>query len=159
LSQPGGSSGAGASPHAWVARLVLVTLVAGLAVINAGGTYSQLVAAHIGQRGEAQSAIEAQDATLAGQIEVQAGVVADLDRRLGQIDTAIEEAAKRGKTSTALSAMESQRRSRAALARERIDAAGTLAALKAERANVAAKGHQIETESAPTPTASGQSAG
>jgi hypothetical protein len=29
---------------------------------------------------------------------------ADLDRRLGQIDTAIEEAAKRGKTNTALSA-------------------------------------------------------
>jgi hypothetical protein len=59
--------------------------------------------------------------------------VADLDRRLGQIDTAIEEAAKRGKTNTALSAMEGQRRTRAGLVDERNREAGTLAALKAER--------------------------
>jgi len=137
------------SVTAWVWRLVLVTLIAGLAVINAVGVYAQLVAAHVGSRGEAASALEIQDATLASQIEVQSGVVADIDRRLGQIDTAIEEAAKRGKTNAALSAMESQRRARAALAGERNDAASTLAALKAKRAGVAAKGRQIETESAP----------
>ena len=34
------------------------------------------------------SAIETQDAALAARIEVQAHMVADLDRRLGQIDTA-----------------------------------------------------------------------
>jgi hypothetical protein len=33
---------------AWVWRLVLVALVAGLAVINAAGVYAQLVAAHVG---------------------------------------------------------------------------------------------------------------
>lgn len=81
--------------------------------------------------------------------DVQAHTVADLDRRLGQIDTAIEEAAKRGKTNTALSAMEAQRRVRASLVDERNREAGTLAALKAERASVAAKGRQIETEAAP----------
>ncbi len=53
-------------------------------------------------------------------------VVADLDRRLAQIDRAIEEAAKRGKTNTALSAMEGQRRARAGLASERNEAAATL---------------------------------
>jgi len=66
--------------------------------------------------------------------------VADLDRRLAQIDRAIEEAAKRGKTNTALSAMEAQRRARAGLASERNEAAGTLAALKAERASVGGQG-------------------
>jgi len=45
---------------------------------------------------------------LAAKIEVAAGKVADLDRRLGQIDSAIEEAAKRGKTNTALSASHPQ---------------------------------------------------
>jgi len=95
------------------------------------------------------SAIEMQDAALASRIEVAAHTVADLDRRLGQIDTAIEEAAKRGKTNTALSAMEAQRRVRASLVDERNREAGTLAALKAERASVAAKGRQIETEAAP----------
>ncbi len=36
-------------------RLVLVTLVAGLAVINATGVYAQLAAAHVGERGAAQA--------------------------------------------------------------------------------------------------------
>ena len=71
-----------------------------------------------------QSAIEMQDAALAARIEVAAHNVADLDRRLGQIDSVIEEAAKRGKTNTALSAIEAQRQARAGLASERNEAAG-----------------------------------
>ncbi len=134
---------------AWLSRTVLVALVAGLAVINAAGVYAQLVAAHVGSRGEAAAVLETQDAALAARIEVAAHTVADLDRRLGQIDQAVEEAAKRGKTTTALSAMEAQRRSRAGLASERNEAAGTLAALKAERASLAAQGRRIETEVAP----------
>jgi hypothetical protein len=38
---------------AWVWRLVLPALVAGLALINAAGVYAQLVAAHVGERGAA----------------------------------------------------------------------------------------------------------
>jgi len=95
-----------------------------LAVINAAGVFSQLLAAHVGERGAAVAGLETQDATLAARIEVAAHNVADLDRRLGQIDSAIEEAAKRGKTNTALSAMEAQRRVRASLASERNEAAG-----------------------------------
>jgi len=134
---------------AWVWRLTLVALVAGLAVINATGVYAQLVAAHVGERGAATSAIEMQDAALAARIEVQAHTVADLDRRLGQIDSAIEEAAKRGRTVTALSAIEAQRKSRAALAGQRQCEASTLADLKAERSALRAKGQQIESEAAP----------
>ena len=69
---------------------------------------------------------------------------------MGQIDTAIEEAARRGRTKSALSAMEAQRRARASLVDERNREAGTVvSALKAERAGVAAKSRQIETEAAP----------
>jgi hypothetical protein len=100
---------------AWIWRAVLVALVAGVAVINAISVYAQLVAAHIGDRGAVHSAIEMQDAALAARIEVAAHNVADLDRRLGQIDRAIEEAANRGKTNTALAAIESQRRARVSL--------------------------------------------
>ncbi len=133
----------------WVARLTLVTLIAGLAVINATGVYAQLVAAHVGDRGGVTAAIETQDAALAARIDVQAHVVADIDRRLGQIDSAIEEAAKRGKTSTVLSAIEGQRRARAGLADERKREASTLAAMQAERAGMAARARQMETESTP----------
>jgi hypothetical protein len=133
----------------WAARLALIGFILGLAIINATGVYAQLVAAHVGSRGEAEAAVETKDAEISAKIDVQTQVVADLDRRLGQIDSAIEEAAKRGKTATALSAIEGQRRARAALADERNREAGTLAALKTERAQVAAKGRQAETEAAP----------
>ena len=95
------------------------------AVINATGVYAQLVAAHMGERGAATSAIKTQDATLAARIDVQTHNVPDLNRRLGQIDSAIKEAAKRRKTNAALSAIEGQRRTRAGLVEERKREAGT----------------------------------
>jgi hypothetical protein len=134
---------------AYVWRGILVALVAGLALINAAGVYAQLVAAHVGERGAATSAIESKDAVLAARIEVAAHTVADLDRRLNQVDTAIEEAAKRGKTNAALTAIEAQRKSREALSGQRQREGTALADLKAERAAINAKGKQIETEAAP----------
>ncbi len=134
---------------AWFWRAVLVALVFGLAVINAAGVYAQLVAAHVGERGAAQSAVETQDAALAAKLDVAANKVADLDRQIGQIDAAVAAATQRGKTSAAVSVMEGQRKARAALAGEREKAAGALAALKTERATVAAQGRRIETEAAP----------
>jgi hypothetical protein len=133
----------------WLARLTLVTLIAGLAVINATGVYAQLVAAHMGDRGGVTAAIETQDAALGGRIDVQAHTVADLDHRLGQIDGVIEAAAKRGRTATALSAMEGQRKARGELSAQRQREASTLADLKARRAEISAHGRQVETEAAP----------
>src|SRR5258708_26603055 len=83
-------------------------LVAGLAVINAAGVFSQLMAAHVGERGAAVAGLETQDATLAARIEVAAPNVADPHPRLWKIETAIAEAAHRGKTNTPLSAPENQ---------------------------------------------------
>jgi hypothetical protein len=128
----------------------LIAFVAGLAVVNATGVYAQLVAAHVGQRGEAAAAVEMQDAALAARTDVTRQGIADLDRRIGQIDSAIEEAARRGRTNAALSAMEGQRRARAGLVDERKREAGTLvAALQTERAAAAARGRQAEVEALP----------
>ena len=134
---------------AWIWRVALAGFVLGLAVINAGGTYSQLVIAHVGDRSERESYITTRDAELAGKIEVAAHAVADLDTRVGQIDSAVAAATQRGRTTGAMSIMDAQRRSRAGLTSERERAASALAALKAERASVAARGRQIETEAAP----------
>jgi hypothetical protein len=88
-----------------------------------------------------QSAIDAQISTLAPRIEVQAYAVADIDRRLGQIDSPIEEAAKRDRIDTALSAIDGQ-----VLA---LREASSLAGLKEERATLGASGRQIEAGAAP----------
>src|SRR5712664_1723726 len=134
---------------AWIWRVTLVALVTGLDVINATGVYAQLVAAHVGDRGATAARLETQDAEIAARIEVASHAVADLDQRLRQIDSAVEEAAKRGRTVTALNAMEGQRKGRASLVGERQREASTLADLKAERAALVAKGHQVEVEAAP----------
>jgi hypothetical protein len=114
------------SATAGIWRAALVAFIFGLAVINATGVYAQLVSAHVGERGAAQSDLETKTADLEARIDVQSDVVADLDRRLGQIDSTIEEAAKRGRTKTALSAMEGQRKIRRELADERNREAGSL---------------------------------
>jgi hypothetical protein len=83
------------SETAAVWRAALAAFVFGLAVINAAGVYAQLVAAHVGERGAATSRLEERTAALDARLEVQAHKVADLDRRLGQIDSMIEGATKR----------------------------------------------------------------
>jgi hypothetical protein len=109
---------------------------------------AQLVAkeAHGGERGGVESPIEMQHVTLAPRIEVQAHAVANLDRR--QIDSIIEEAAKRGRTNGVLSAIDGQLKARQVLAgvcRE----PSTFADLKAGSASLGATGRQIEVEAAP----------
>jgi hypothetical protein len=140
--------------HQWrligrLSRAVLVTLVTGLAAINAAGVYSQLVAAHLGDRMTATSAVETKASALAAKTEVQTQTVADLDRRLGQIDAAIAEMVKRGRTTGALEAIGAQRKARETLVSQRRHEAETLADLKSEAGAVAAMSRQIEVEAAP----------
>ena len=132
-----------------LSRAVLVTLVAGLAAINAAGVYSQLVAAHLGDRVTATSTVETEASALAARTEVHVAAVADLDHRISQIDAAIAEMVKRGRTAGALEAIGAQRKAREALVGQRRHEAETLADLKSEAGAIAAKGRRIEVEAAP----------
>jgi hypothetical protein len=134
---------------AWLSRLVLIILVTGLGAINAAGVYSQLVAAHFGDRVTATSAVETEAATLAAKTEVQAQTVADIDRRVAQIDAAIAEMTRRGRAAGALDAIAQQHKQREALVGQRRQEADKLAALKGDAAAVAARTHRIEIEAAP----------
>jgi hypothetical protein len=102
-------------------------------------------AAHGGERNGLRSAIETQDATAAARIEAQPHAVAD--RR--QIDSTIEDAAKRSRTDAAPAAIDGQHKARHVLAGERQREASTVADLKAERATLGVNGRQIEGEAAP----------
>jgi hypothetical protein len=97
----------------------------------------------------ATSAAETETATLAAKTEVQAQTVADLDRRVAQIDAAIAEMTKRGRAAGALEAIATQRKQRDALVAQRRQEAEKLAALKSDAAAVAARTHKIEVEAAP----------
>jgi hypothetical protein len=132
----------------FLSRAVLVVLVTGLAAINAVGVYSQLVAAHLGDRAAATS-IEVEASSLATRTEVRSHAVADLDNRIAQIDAAIAEMVKRGRTVGALDAMSAQRKTREAIVSERQREADALASLKSRAGEVAARGRTVEIENAP----------
>ncbi len=133
----------------WLSRVVLLVFTAGAAGLNASGVYSQLVQAHVSPRGAASAGRETSDAEAAARIELAQQRIADLEKRLGQIDGAVAEATKRGRTKGAMQLAEDQRRARGALAGERDRAAQELAGLKAQRAGAAAQGRAEESEAAP----------
>ena len=74
-------------------------------------------------------------AEIDARLSVQASVVADLDRRIVQIDSAVEKATDRGRTAVAMKLADEQRKARADLASQRIKEAKTLADLKVEKAH------------------------
>jgi hypothetical protein len=75
-------------------------------------------------------------ADVEGRISMQADIVADLDRRIHQIDAAIETATQRGRTNAAMQLAADQRRNRAELAAHRDQVNKVLADLKIEKAKV-----------------------
>jgi hypothetical protein len=111
-------------------RAALVALVAVLMGLNAIGAYGFLAKAHIGHQVEGDVSVAGRAAEVDTRLSTQAGIVADLDRRIAQIDSAIETATQRGRTSAAMKLADEQRKSRAELAGQRIREAKTLADLR-----------------------------
>jgi hypothetical protein len=141
---------AGAWRHVpWAFRGVLMLLIAGLAVINASGTFSQLTVAHVGSRAVSSAALSMQGTDLDSRIEVAAAKLADLDRRISSIDAIVAGAAQRGRANTAASIMADQKKARTALVVERQQAAEELANLKVERGGVHARAAIAESEAMP----------
>src|SRR5262245_4781923 len=119
-------------PWRGVFRGVLMLLIAGLAVINAAGTFSQLTAAHVGARAVTTATRTMQGVDLDQRIDVAAGKVADLDRRIAAIDGIVAGAAQRGRANTVQAVMETQHKARAVLVAERQLAAEVLATLRVD---------------------------
>jgi len=120
----------------WRLRAALTILVAILMGLNAVGCYGFLAKAHIGHRVEGDIAVAGRSADVDGRIAIQSGLVADLDRRIRQIDAAIETATQRGRTNAAMQLAADQRRNRAELTAQRDLANKALAELKIEKAKI-----------------------
>jgi hypothetical protein len=104
--------------------------------LNVIGAFGFLARAHIGHQVEGDVAVASRAADIEGRISIQAGIVADLDRRIHQIDAAIETATQRGRTNAATQLAADQRRNRAELATQRDQVNKALADIKIEKAKV-----------------------
>jgi hypothetical protein len=130
-------------------RATLTVLIVTLAVINAVGVYGRLTAAHLTVHVAAMAATEQEASTVGARIEAQVHVVGDLDRRIAQIDTAVEQAAKRGRGRAAMVLADEQHRNRDALVAQRQREAATLVTLKADQAQVQADSRRVEADIGP----------
>jgi hypothetical protein len=106
------------SVMAFGVRAVLSILVVILACINAVGVFGQLTAAHLNPHMTAVTANETEAANQGAKIDAQQRLIADLNRRVAQIDSAIEEATKRGRSNSAMDLAKEQRRNRADLVQQ-----------------------------------------
>jgi hypothetical protein len=133
----------------WLWKFIVPVLLLNVAVINASGVYAQLVVAHTGKHGALVAAAETSDAEAAGRIEVAQAKVQDLDRRIAQIDGAVQAATQRGHTNGAMAIAQDQRKAREALVKEREQAAAALAGVKVARVGLTAQHKAAETEATP----------
>src|SRR5215831_19530402 len=95
------------------------------------------------------SVLAGRAADIDARISVQASVAADLDRRIAQIDSAVEKATDRGRTVVAMKLADEQRKARGDLAGQRIREAKTLADLKVEKANIDGERRIVEADLGP----------
>jgi hypothetical protein len=124
-------------------------LVAVLMGLNAVGAYGFLAKAHIASALAGDLAVAGRSADTDARLSMQAGVVADLDRRIAQIDKAVETATSKGRTSSAMALVDNQRKTRADLVARRTKEARTLASLQVEKAAVDGERRKVEADLGP----------
>jgi hypothetical protein len=117
--------------------------------ITSMGVFGFLSKAHIDRQVEVDVHLADDAAVIDGQIGIQAAVVADFDRRLSQIDLAIEEAAKRGRSISAMSLASQERKGRTELAAGRQKEAQGLADLRIRKAAIEGKRKHLAAEVGP----------
>ena len=133
----------------WKMRAVMVSLVAGLALINAAGVFGKLVEAHVGVAASARSSVTERIEALDARVTAQSAAVADLDSRVAQIDRAVDESTRRGRVTRAISIAAQQRVTRDGLDAQRRAATAMLVELQTQRAALAGERVRIEASAGP----------
>jgi len=133
----------------WPLKLTLVLLVVALMGLDVIGAYGFLSRAQIEYAVGIDAAIEARETQVRAKLDAQAAVVADLEKRIGQIDAAVMTATLKGRAKGAMQIADDQRRNRADLVREHQRQADMLADMKAEAAGLSAQRRVAAAELGP----------
>jgi hypothetical protein len=133
----------------WSLKASLTVLVAILMALNAVGCFGYLSRAHIAQVVAGDVAVTGRSAEIEARLAMQAGVVADLDHRIAQIDKAVETATTKGRAGSAMALADQQRKTRGELAAQRTSEARTLAGLQIEKAMIEGERRTIEADLGP----------
>jgi cell division protein FtsB len=133
----------------WKMRFVMVSLVAGLALINAAGVFGKLVEAHVSVAATSRSDVTERMEALDARVTAQTALIADLAGRIAQIDRAVDESTRRGRVTRAINIATQERTTRDGLDTQRQAATATLVGLQAQRAALGGERSRIEASAGP----------
>jgi hypothetical protein len=130
-------------------RLVLVAMIGLLMSLNAIGVFGFLTRAHLDHMAAVDLALADRTADTKVRLAIQGQTVADLDRRIAQIDAAIEESTRLGRPIGAMTISDQKRRDRADIVAARQREAQALAGLQIEKARTDAQRRRAEADVGP----------
>ena len=130
-------------------RLVLVAMIGVLMSLNAVGVFGFLTRAHLDHVAAVDLALADRTAETEARLTIQRQTVADLDRRIAQIDAAVEESTRLGRPVAAMTIADQKRRDRADIVAARQREAQALAGLQIEKARIDAQRRRAETDVGP----------
>ncbi len=117
--------------------------------LNAIGVFGFLTRAHLDHMASIDLALSDRTADIEARLAIQGRTVADLDRRIAQIDTAIEESTRLGRPLGAISIADQKRRERAEITAQRQREAQALGSLQIEKAKIDAQRRRAEVKVGP----------
>lgn len=126
-----------------------MALLTGLALINAAGVFGKLVEAHVAVAATARASVSERLEVVDARLTPQLATVADLDRRISQIDATVDESTRRGRMVGAMNLADQQRKARDALVTTRQAAAAALIEIRAQRAALTAEKARVEAAAGP----------
>jgi hypothetical protein len=127
-------------------RGVMVLLVVGLVVVNAGGTFARLIQSHFVINDAAATGVDERLGVLDAKIAEQARRVSDIEKQDREIADVISTMAMKGQTKTALASIGAQQARREAIGKARQEAADKLVDLKSQRSHLEAEGKRVFAE-------------
>ena len=130
-------------------RLALVLMIGVLMSLNAIGVFGFLTRAHLDHMASVDLALADRTADIEARLAIQGRTVADLDRRIAQIDAAIEESTRLGRPVGAMTIADQKRREHAGIAVERQRESQALASLQIEKARIDAQRRRAEADVGP----------
>jgi hypothetical protein len=129
--------------------LILVIMIGVLMGLNAIGVFGFLTKAHLDHIASVDLALADRIAETEARLAIQTETVADLDRRIAQIDAAIEESTRLGRPIGAMTIADQKRRDRADIVVNRQREAQALAALRIEKVKTDVDRRRAEADVGP----------
>jgi hypothetical protein len=117
--------------------------------LNAIGVFGFLTRAHLEHMIAVDLALADTTADIDARLAIQGQTVTDLDRRIAQIDSAIEQSTRLGRPVSAMTIADQKRRDRADIVAERQHQAQALASLQIEKAKIDAQRRRAEADVGP----------